>query len=420
MNKVIIFDLDGTLYQTHLGLLSAVNRAYTELGLTSPSEQDVLNLIGETSENFFAKLIKPNNQAIKRELADKISHYEKLYAKKQGRLYDKTLETLVELKNNNYQLALCTNGSESYVANILATYDLGKYFSFVKHKDPVKNKAQHVKDIVTESKAGLVVMVGDSDHDIAAARVNKVVSIGARYGYRQHTISGADYFIEDITEIVSLVYQLEILCEVENRISFKNKKAYVIGINGVDTSGKSVLARALNKYLVNRGHKVQLISIDEFHNPSSIRYSGANPIDSYIDFAFNLELLKTEILLPISKGEKVVKELRLLDLNTDEFNIRKSLDIDSQTVVIIEGVLLYREPIDEFFDTRVYLDISFDEVLSRARIRDVPKYGTAFLQRYRSKYIPIQKKYLSKYQPQSKSHIVVDNNNYNKPEIIRS
>jgi len=205
------------------------------------------------------------------------------------------------------------------------------------------------------------------------------------------------------------------------KVIAKNKynKPLILGINGVDTSGKTSFSKELSKYLTNKGYKIELIHIDDFHNHSSIRSKGDNPIDSYIDNAFNLELFEREILNPIKENNKLKKELKLLNLDTDEFTNIKHYNIDVDTIVIVEGVLLYRDPIDKYFDLRLFLDISFEEVLKRAEVRDVPKYGIEFLERYRNKYIPIQQKYITNYLPREKSEIIIDNHNYLRPMIIK-
>ncbi|MDF2685746.1 MAG: HAD-superfamily hydrolase, subfamily variant 1 [Clostridia bacterium] len=65
------------------------------------------------------------------------------------------------------------------------------------------------------------------------------------------------------------------------------------------------------------------------------------------------------------------------------------------------------------------MDISFEVLLKRAEIRDVPKYGIEFLERYKNKYIPIQQKYLEAYKPKQKSDIVIDNTDFYLPKIIK-
>ena len=107
----------------------------------------------------------------------------------------------------------------------------------------------------------------------------------------------------------------------------------------------------------------------------------------------------------------------LLDLDADTYTNEKTFQANDNTVIIVEGVLLYREPLDEYFDYRIFLDISFDEVLRRAQERDVPKYGEAFLQRYVDRYIPAQKIYLNEYSPKEKCQLIIDNNDFTKPVV---
>ncbi|HEX3078382.1 MAG TPA: hypothetical protein VHQ24_16115, partial [Lachnospiraceae bacterium] len=89
------------------------------------------------------------------------------------------------------------------------------------------------------------------------------------------------------------------------------------------------------------------------------------------------------------------------------------------TILLIEGVLLFREPLLSYLEGKVFLNISFEEVMSRALLRDVPKYGETFLQKYTKKYIPIQKRYLLEHNPEQNSDIVIDNEDFLKPRVLR-
>lgn len=104
---------------------------------------------------------------------------------------------------------------------------------------------------------------------------------------------------------------------------------------------------------------------------------------------------------------------------SDEYVNNIAYAIDNDTVVILEGVLLFREPLLHYFDMKIFIDITFEEVLKRAQIRDVPKYGIEFLKKYIDKYIPIQKKYLEECKPKEICDILVDNNDFDRPLIIR-
>jgi phosphoglycolate phosphatase len=168
-----------------------------------------------------------------------------------------------------------------------------------------------------------------------------------------------------------------------------------------------------------RDYNVAAINLDDFHNPSEARSKGENEIESYINNAFNLEFLEKELLKPIQQNKELNKTLKLLDLTTDSYTKEKQYNIESDTIVILEGVLLYREPINKYFDYRVFLDIPFSEVIKRAKKRDVPIYGEDFLKKYHRKYIPLQKRYINEHSPLEKSDLVIDNTDYNQPKIMK-
>lgn len=191
-----------------------------------------------------------------------------------------------------------------------------------------------------------------------------------------------------------------------------------IGINGVDTSGKTIFSEQFAKMLRSMGKSVVVVHLDDFHNPKALRAIGHNEIDAYIQNAFDLNMLLNEILSPLRQCGAIHKELTLLDLDSDSFVLKRKYDITEQTLVLLEGVLLYRQPIEDFIDFKIFLDIEFEEVIRRATVRDVPKYGIEFLEQYRKKYIPIQQWYLRVCDPKGKSNIVVDNSNPKCPRIL--
>ena len=196
-------------------------------------------------------------------------------------------------------------------------------------------------------------------------------------------------------------------------------KGNIIGISGMDTSGKTTFAAGFADYMRSLGYKVQLIHIDDFHNPKAIRRASDNLVDAYWHKAFNYQLLIDEILEPLKNGKRVNKTLSLLNLQTDQYDLEVKFEIDSETIVIIEGILLFRPTLNHFFNSRIFIDVDFNVVLERAKKRDVPILGEEILESYRTKYFPNYQRYLKEFDPMNISDIVIDNNDYNKPEILK-
>lgn len=182
-----------------------------------------------------------------------------------------------------------------------------------------------------------------------------------------------------------------IFAQIENAVSSLRKPA-IIGISGVDTAGKTTFARKLAGHFSRAGVNAAVIHADDFHNPPEVRHADLSP-EGYIKLAFDLPKLAG-----------VLRELKHPKENC-------------APVVIAEGVMIFRPPLDEFFDYRIFLDVSFDEVLRRARERDVPLYGEEFLQKYIDRYIPAQKIFLREYAPKTRCDLVISNNDFRAPTI---
>ena len=207
----------------------------------------------------------------------------------------------------------------------------------------------------------------------------------------------------------------EILGNIHKKINAE--KIRIIGINGIDASGKTFFAASLCEYLDGFGCKTVVINLDDFLNEKKVRYKDGDTAAGYIKNAFNLEFLEREILKPLSDNGRLNKKLSLLNLSTDKYENMKEFKIDNDAIVLIEGVLLFREPVDKYLDMRIYLDISHDEMMRRVVERDVPLFGSEVEKRYRDKYIPVQEIYLKEYDPVNSSDLVIDNNDYENPFI---
>lgn len=57
-------------------------------------------------------------------------------------------------------------------------------------------------------------------------------------------------------------------------------------------------------------------------------------------------------------------------------------------------------------------------MLTRARLRDVPRFGEGILEKFVTRYIPVQERYLAEYRPEKLSNMVIDNNDHQAPGVV--
>lgn len=202
--------------------------------------------------------------------------------------------------------------------------------------------------------------------------------------------------------------------------NYKSDSRILIGIDGVDTAGKTSLANELTNLIHNR--QVIRLSIDGFHNSRQIRYKkGDLSPDGYYRDSFNYDFLINNVLTPLVNHENKITSKIFNFINNEKIQ-QEQTTVSKNALIIFDGVFLLRKEIDKFWDIKIFLDITFNEVLKRATKRD--KYLFAeeklLLDKYRERYIPGQKIYLEEENPKQKADIVIKYDDYENPEIVKS
>ena len=204
--------------------------------------------------------------------------------------------------------------------------------------------------------------------------------------------------------------------------NLKNDKPLIIGFDGVDTSGKTTLADLIAEGLSKEPSiKPIRISIDKFHNPKEIRMrQGSLSPKGYFEDSFNYDVIINQVFQPIKEGKENIL-LGIYDYRYENEIEKVSSKIDNNSVVLFDGVFLLRDELYPYWDLSVFLEVDFTEVIKRALKRDITLFGSdkEVLNRYENRYIPGQQLYINKVHPQNRANIVIDNNDYKNPKIIK-
>ncbi|WP_297090765.1 HAD family hydrolase [Thermococcus sp.] len=122
------------------------------------------------------------------------------------------VDALEELKAMGLKLAAVSNASQECTEFVLSLFDLGKYFEVVYGKDYSNLDGVKPSPYLVEKalkalglKSREAMMVGDSHHDVLAGKRAgmKVVNV-TRFG----KIDGADYYVDNLWELVELVRKM--------------------------------------------------------------------------------------------------------------------------------------------------------------------------------------------------------------------
>jgi phosphoglycolate phosphatase-like HAD superfamily hydrolase/uridine kinase len=417
--ELLIFDLDGTISSTTRPIYEAVKRAFARLNLTlSMTAEEMEKYFGAPSPEFYIALTPPGSNATWQEIKEKIHEEQAETYRQYGETYPGVKETLKILRKREYKLALFSNSTPGYFDTVIDALEIREYFDYTECiGENNLTKSGLAGKIRKEFGNPRTAVVGDRIHDLEAARDNDSLSIGSLYGYGGSEPEQADFTISKFTELLDIFDRRIPIFEkiLDDITSLKQPDhPFIIGITGIDASGKTMFTDGLGNFLSGKKYPVQVIHLDDFHNPTKIRYAGENNAENYFNLSFNFENIISELLAPAREHGNLSTGLTVLDLETDSYRNIRSYSISPNTIVLLEGVFLFRKELSSYLDYYVYLDISFEECLKRGLERAGKE------ERYRTKYIPAHKKYLAEYPPSEYADIIIDNSTWEYPRITFS
>ena len=203
--EMIIFDLDGTLWNTEDVSYEVVKEIVKKYDFLQEITKDTIAktmgcTFAETAEMFMPYLEKEKREEILQEILD-------ITAKKLtvvgGNLYEGLEEVLIELKKK-YKLAIVSNCAAGYIESFLDSSNLRKYFGDFAAAAKMKvTKAEAIKAVLERNNITKAVYVGDTIKDLEASQGVEMDFIQAKYGFGQDLKT--EYSVNEITELPNIL-----------------------------------------------------------------------------------------------------------------------------------------------------------------------------------------------------------------------
>ena len=420
--NLLIFDLDGTILVSTRPTFEAIKKAFVKLNLrVEVTEKEIERYFGVSSDDFYKEITPRERRSSWREIRSEVRKEYDSSLHDFGYAFPGVMETLDVLKRRGYRLALYSNSSTHWFNSAIMSLRIREHFDYCEClQENNLTKAQMVQKIKSRFGNLEAAVIGDRIHDIEAARENNALSIGVLYGYGGEEPKQGDLTIRTFSDLLSIfdrrlpVFE-KVLLEVKRRK--RNDRAFIIGVTGIDASGKTKFAEALAKFANSRGCNTQLIYLDDFHNPREIRYSGEDQVENYYQKSFDIATITQRLLIPIHKNGRFSIKLTLLNLYTNKYEVNKEYYVDEGMIMVFEGVFLFRRELSPYLDYRIFLEIPFEESKRRVAARDIPIYGEEILERCDGKYLPAQRRYLEEYPPLQTADMIIDNFDWEYPAI---
>lgn len=192
MNKLAIFDCDGTLVDSGATIYRALSATFAQNGLDLPSVDVSRKVIGLSLAEAMAALL-PDVPA-EQHLAlseDYKRQFWKLRAagEVEEPLFDGVLELLDALETDGWLLAVATGKSDRGLRHCLEQHNIHARFVSLQTADrhPSKPHPSMVEEAIADVSAApqTSIVIGDTSFDMAMAVAAGAVGIGAGWGYHE-------------------------------------------------------------------------------------------------------------------------------------------------------------------------------------------------------------------------------------------
>ncbi len=208
----LIFDLDGTLINSKLGLENSLNYMLRQMGLDINGSAVIDQLIGPPIQNGLKEVLGFDEKQV--DLG--IHYFREYYNSKglyEGELYPGVLQLFEELNSQGKRLYVATSKKDLFAGTVLKHFELDRYLEdFQGSGDGGKHtKAELITKLMERNQitsSEEVVMIGDTIYDIVGGQANEISTIGVGYGFGNSDKIQAlqpNYFVEDVDELCELL-----------------------------------------------------------------------------------------------------------------------------------------------------------------------------------------------------------------------
>ena len=188
MYDTILFDLDGTLTDSGLGITKAVQYALGQMGCDVPPRESLFSFIGPPLHKSFRKHYGMDEETSVEAVRQFRVYYNQMGGILENEVYPGIRELLRALKNAGKRLMIATSKPQAAAELVMHHFGLDEFVpEIIGGTDAPERNTKGKVIAYCLREYGLdpaaAIMVGDREHDIQGAAENGIPAIGITWGY---------------------------------------------------------------------------------------------------------------------------------------------------------------------------------------------------------------------------------------------
>ena len=218
MNRLAIFDCDGTLVDSQINICLAMEDCFARAGLETPCRERARRVVGLSLVEAMRAMLPEADPEFHVTLAE---DYKLAFHRLRGQglvdepLYEGVTDLIDALESDGWLLGIATGKSDRGLGLCLAHHGLSRRFVTLQTADrhPSKPHPSMVEQAMADAGAdrASTIMIGDTSFDMAMARAAGVTASGVAWGYheaRELRDAGAHDVADHPSDILELIKAL--------------------------------------------------------------------------------------------------------------------------------------------------------------------------------------------------------------------
>jgi len=196
---------------------------------------------------------------------------------------------------------------------------------------------------------------------------------------------------------------------LERRASVPNTRSLLVGVSGIDGCGKGYLARQFEAHLALRGVISAIVNVDGWLNLPEKRFDQRAPAENFYKNAIRFDEFFTKLVLPLRDRRSVHLVADFVEETASRYR-KHTYDVKDVSVVLVEGIFLFKPQYRKHFDLAIWIDCSFPTALARAIERAQEGLSPAnTIAAYDTIYFPAQRIHLAQDKPRDNADLIFEN-----------
>lgn len=191
-------------------------------------------------------------------------------------------------------------------------------------------------------------------------------------------------------------------------------RTLLVGISGIDASGKGFVTAELAYQLEERGWRIATIGVDGWLNLPHIRFDQHDAANCFYEHAIRFDQMFEELVLPLRDSRSINVETDFTEETSMIFR-RHRYNFRAIDIVLLEGIFLLKPAYRRHLDLAIWIECSFATALKRAVARCQENLSPAETEHaFETIYFPAQRIHIEHDNPVAAADIVLRNDHSGK------